>query len=387
MTDRRFRLLVISVSAGAGHVRAAQAICAAAAEASGAAVDAVHVDLMDLVPSGFRKLYSDSYIRVVERAPLVWSYLYQRSDRRESGSTIDRLRRQVERLNTRRLDDEITRQRPDAIVCTHFLPAELLARRMRDGHAVPPVWVHVTDFDVHGLWLQTGMHGYFVASDEVAARLVARGIDEATVEVSGIAVMPRFSRPPPRVEAASALGIDPARPTVLVMSGGAGVGGIEVSVEHLAALDDRWQVVALAGRNEELLARLEAIAARFAGRVRPMGFTTEVERVMAAADLAVTKPGGLTTSECLAMQLPMVIVSPIPGQEERNADYLLEAGCALKAVDRAALGFKVRALLDAPDRLRRMSQAAAAIARPHAAAAILRTVIDDRRPGGPGDRR
>lgn len=367
------RVLVLSVSAGAGHVRAAQAICAAA-ETAVPGVQAVHVDVMDHVASGFRTLYSESYIKLVERAPLLWSYLYQRSDRRESDALTDRFRRRLERLNTRRLDEVVDRLRPDAIVCTHFLPAELLARRIRQGIATAPVWVHVTDFDVHGLWLQSGMSGYFVANDEVAARLIAHGIAPEAVEVTGIAVMPRFAEPPDRADAASALGIDPTRPTLLVMSGGAGVGGIETSVEHLAALDERWQLVALAGRNAALLERLNEVAARFPGRVRPMGFTTEVERVMASADLVITKPGGLTTSECLAMHLPMVVVSPIPGQEERNADYLLESGCALKAVDLPSLGFKVKRLLESPARLQQMREAAARIARPDAAAAIVRTV-------------
>ncbi len=385
MTTRSIRLLVLSVSAGAGHVRAAQAICAAA-DAASPRVEAVHVDVMDHVASGFRALYSESYIKLVEHAPLLWSYLYQRSDRRESDALADRLRRRLERLNTRRLDEVVDHLRPDVILCTHFLPAELLARRIRKGIATAPVWVHVTDFDIHGLWLQSGMSGYFVANDEVAARLVARGIPPEAVAVTGIAVMPRFADPPARADAASTLGIDATRPTLLVMSGGAGVGGIETSVEHLASLDDRWQLVALAGRNAALLERLNEVAARFAGRVRPMGFTTEVERVMASADLVITKPGGLTTSECLAMHLPMVVVSPIPGQEERNADYLLESGCALKAVDLPSLGFKVKRLLDEPARLQRMRDAAARIARPDAAAAIVRIACRER-PPSPATRR
>lgn len=166
------RILVLSVSAGAGHVRAAQAICAVAEEAW-AQHSVRHVDVLELVSPGFRKLYGESYIKLVERAPLLWALLYQQTDRRESRSLFDRMRRHVERLNTRRLDAEIARFAPDVIVCTHFLPAELLAKRIACGSAVPPVWVHVTDFDIHGLWLQSHMQGYCVASDEVATRLAA----------------------------------------------------------------------------------------------------------------------------------------------------------------------------------------------------------------------
>lgn len=364
------RILVLSVSAGAGHVRAAQSICAVA-EDSLPDLQLAHLDVMELVPPGFRKLYADSYIKLVERAPLLWALFYQRTDRRESDSLFARLRRHVERLNTRKLESEIKRLAPDAIVCTHFLPAELLSRRIAQGRETPPVWVHVTDFDIHGLWLQSHMSGYFVASDEVAARLAARGIGRSHIHVTGIAIMPQFSRSPTRQVAAAELGIDPAKTTLLMMSGGAGVGGIESLVESAAALPRDLQIVALAGRNEEMLGRLREIAARYPGRVVPLSFTRTIERAMAAADIAITKPGGLTTSECLAMELPMIVVSPIPGQEERNADFLLESGCAVKAVDSAAFAYKLQALVDAPDRLTRMRASQRVVAKPHAARSIL----------------
>lgn len=371
---RHLRILVLSVSAGAGHVRAAQALCAAAPDVR----EITHIDVMELVPSGFRKLYAESYIKLVERAPLLWAYLYQRTDHRRSASVFDRLRGLIERLNTRRLDDEIARIAPDVVICTHFLPAELLSRRIAQGRPTPPVWVHVTDFDIHGLWLQPHMQGYFVANDEVAARLAERGVAVEAIHVTGIAIMPQFASAPARAAAAAELGLDPDRMTLLVMSGGAGVGDSESLVERLAALPGELQIVALAGRNESLLERLREIAARFPGRVVPMGFTRTIERVMATADIAITKPGGLTTSECLAMQLPMIVVSPIPGQEERNADFLLESGGALKAVDGAALTFKVRQLIARPERLTQMRENLRAKALPQAARDILK-IVEERK--------
>lgn len=333
-----------------------------------------HLDLMEIVPAAFRKLYAESYIKLVEHAPLLWSYLYQRSDRRESTSIADRLRRRVERLNTRKLDAEIKRAAPDAIICTHFLPAELLSRRIGRGVATPPIWVQVTDFDVHGLWLQSNVSGYFVANDEVAARLAARGVEAARIHVTGIAIMPQFSQAPPRAVAAAELGLDAAKCTVLMMSGGAGVGGIDELAEVAARLPRELQIIALAGRNELLLARLREIAARYPGRIVPLGFTRSIERAMAAADLAVTKPGGLTSSECLAMQLPMIVVSPIPGQEERNCDYLIETGSAVKAVDAASFAYKLQLLADSPQRLQAMRDRQDAVRRPQAARHVLEIV-------------
>jgi processive 1,2-diacylglycerol beta-glucosyltransferase len=331
---------------------------------------------MDLVPGAFRKLYAESYIKLVERAPLLWSYLYGRTDKRTRTSKSDRLRRGIEKLNTRKFDGELERLAPDAIVCTHFLPAELLSRRIRKHRATAPVWVQVTDFDVHGLWLHEHMTGYCVANEEVAQRLHARGMSNDRIHVTGIPIMPAFANAPTRATAAAELGLDPNKPTVLMMSGGAGVGGIDVLAEQLAALPVDMQIVALAGRNEKLLTQLQSIAKRYPNRLWPMGFTRTIERVMAAADLAITKPGGLTSSECLAMNLPMIVVSPIPGQEERNADFLLESGAALKAVDGASLSYKARLLLEQPDALRQMRARMRSIARPHAAAGVLSLIAN-----------
>ncbi|HEX6832137.1 MAG TPA: glycosyltransferase [Rudaea sp.] len=371
-TKQQKHIVVLSVSAGAGHVRAAQALCATA-EREFPDLRTTHVDVMDLVPASFRKVYADSYLKLIEKLPLVWAYLYQRTDRSPGASKFATLRRAIERMNTQRLGDELNRLAPDAIVCTHFLPAELLARRIARGRPSAPVWVQVTDFDVHALWIQPHMAGYCVANGEIAWRIAERGIAAERVHVTGIPIAPPFAHKPDRAQCAAEIGLDPNKTTLLVMAGGAGVGGIERLVERLAALDRAHdlQIIALAGRNEALLAKLRAVAERFPGRVLAMGFTKTIERLMAASDIAITKPGGLTTSECLALGLPMIIVAPIPGQEERNADFLLESGVALKAHDAAALEYKLLQLLENPKKLVAMRERMATIARPDAARRVL----------------
>jgi len=365
-----FHLLVLSVSAGAGHVRAAEAICCAARAADRRTI-ATHLDLLTLVPREFRKLYAEQYIKLVEKLPQLWSYLYSTSDRPSRDSLFGRLKRAAERLNTRKLDGEIKRLRPDAIVCTHFLPAELLSRQKGKGRSLPPLWVQVTDFDVHALWVHPHVDRYCVASAEVAFRLADRGVPREKIAVTGIPVMPQFAAPLERATCAAELGLAANRFTALMMAGGAGVGSLDLLAARLLALPQALQLVALAGRNAELLAKLQALAARHPGKLFPLGFTTTVERAMTAADLVITKPGGLSVSECLAKGKPMILVSPIPGQEERNADYLLEAGAAVKAVDAATLQFKLARLLDDPARLAAMGEAARRIGRPDAAAAVV----------------
>lgn len=369
------KILLLSVSAGAGHMRAAEAI-RAFADTHPAGIEATHLDVMDFVSAGFRKLYTDLYIKLVSSQPALWGYLYQKTDEAAPSALSQKIRRAVERLNCRPLLAEIKRQRPDAIICTHFLPAELLSRELGKGRVDVPVWVQVTDFDLHSMWIVPNMRGYFAANEEIAWRMRERGLPAEAVHVSGIPVMPAFGKPLDRAACAAEFGIDPQRKTFMMMSGGAGLGGLDTLAERLLAMDGDFQLIALAGKNQAMLEALQRVAQRHPGRLFPQGFTHQVERLMACADLVITKPGGLTTSECLAMQLPMIVNSPIPGQEERNADFLLEQGVALKAIDDAALEFRIRALLTEPDRLATMRRKIAPLGRPYAGQFVLDRVLD-----------
>lgn len=367
------RLLLLSVSAGAGHVRAAEALRVAAAEMP--AVEVLHLDVMDHVSPAFRALYTDLYLKLVEHSPATWSMLYRIMDRTPPNAPVARLRRAIERLNTRDLRRTIARFAPDTVVCTHFLPAELLMRERSRGRLACPVHVVVTDFDLHGMWVVPDMAGWFAASDEVAFRMQARGLDAARIHVTGIPIMPAFALPLDRGACAAEFGLDPQRRAILLMGGGAGLGGLDEVAARLLRLDADFQLVALAGRNAKALERLQALARVHPGRLVAQGFTDRVERLMRACDLVITKPGGLTTSECLALGRPMIVHAPIPGQEERNCDYLLEQGAALKAVDAIALDWRVRELLADPSRLAALADRAHSLGRPHAARDVLAHVM------------
>ena len=369
------RILVLSVSAGAGHMRAAEAI-RACADIHGSNVTVTHLDAMNYVPAGFRKLYTDFYITLVNRHPAIWGYLYHLTNEAEPDGKLQRLRRGIERLNTIGLRREIAAIEPDAIVCTHFLPAEILSHLIRKERIACPVWVQVTDFDLHRMWVQSHMTGYFAANEEVAFRMRAHGIAADAIHVTGIPIMPAFDQALRREECAREFGLDPQRKILLLMGGGAGMGSLDAIAERLLALDGDFQLVVLAGKNAGTLDRLRQLAGRYPGRLLAQGFTDRVERLMACADLVITKPGGLTVSECLAMGLPMIINDPIPGQEERNADFLLEHGVALKACDPVTLEYRVMHLLSHPARLAEMRSKARALARPDAAHKVLHEVLN-----------
>ncbi len=375
MAGARTRIVVLSVSAGSGHLRAAQALCSAG-DALGT-VDMVHLDAMQFVPGLFRKIYTDLYLKLVRSFPTVWSLLYKLTDHASADTASHRLRRLLERACTARLRRRLDQLAPDAIICTHFLPAEMLSRlspqqgqRPRGG-----IWVQVTDYDLHGMWVQPGVSGYFAASQQLAWRLHQSGVEASRIHVTGIPLMPAFSAPPTRAQAAARMGIDRNRPTVLLMGGGHGHGGLLRLATDMLELEEKPTLLVVAGNNAGLQASLQELARQHPAQLRVFGYTREIEVLMSCADMVVTKPGGLTTAECMALGLPMIVVDSIPGQEERNADYLLENGAALKAGDASGVVYRVRQLLSDPARLEAMRRAALALGQPDAGREAMRTVL------------
>lgn len=370
----RKKLLILSVSAGAGHLRAAEAI-RTACEKNYPDVQAVHIDVMDFVSKLFRKSYAESYIKIVNTDPALWGYLYDRMDRIPSNSLFSKFVRTLDRLNLQKMKKFINESKPDAVICTHFLPVELLTRMSKKGKFSHPIWIQITDFDVHTLWIHDWITGYFCPNEEVALRLADRGIDKDKIFVTGIPIMPAFSEPLRREDFAREVGADPKKLTFLMMAGGFGVGGMDILAEKILNIEGNFQVIAIAGKNEKLLKILKEKKEKYPSKIFPIGFTNTIERAMAASDAAITKAGGLTVSECLAMQLPMVLISAIPGQEERNATYLLENGAALRAYDAAGLEYRIRMLLKHPDRLKIMRDNTNRIRRPNAANDALNIVM------------
>ena len=370
------RVLLLSASSGAGHVRAAQALEKAFSARGDCAVE--HIDAIQYVSKLFQRVYDKAYISMVRRAPELMGMLY---DRMDQPWQHPRRRLALDRLNTAPMIRLLKRVQPDLCVATHFLPAEiiawLIAKRKLHAHNA----IVVTDYDVHAMWLCRTVDRYYVALDEAAEYLARIGVPREKLRVSGIPIDPLFAKPVDRAETRRALGLDPAATMILVSAGGYGIGPVEQLVNDLLALQRPWQIVAIAGKAEKVRKRLEEIS-RNAGklpsgapRLAPVGFTTAMDKYMAAADLLVGKAGGLTTSEALARALPMALIEPIPGQEERNADHLLEAGAAIRCNNLPAAAWKIAVLLDDPARLAGMRDAARNMAKPNAAAIIAEDAL------------
>jgi processive 1,2-diacylglycerol beta-glucosyltransferase len=365
------RVLLLSASSGAGHVRAAQALEKAFSARGDCHVE--HIDAIAYVSKLFQRAYDKSYISLVRRVPDLMGVVYDRTDRPWQHP---RRRLTLDRLNSQPMIRLLKRVQPDLCVATHFLPAEIIAWLIAKKNLRTKNAIVVTDYDVHAMWLCRTVGRYYVALQESAEYLAGIGVPREIVRVTGIPIDPLFAVPLDRAAARSTLNLDRKSPVVLLAAGGYGIGPLEQLVRDLLALQKPWQLVAIAGKSEKMKKRLDENA-RAAGtlpdgsaRLVPVGFTKQVDQYMAAADLLVGKAGGLTTSEALARHLPMALVEPIPGQEFRNADHLLEAGAAIRCNNPPAAAWKIARLLDDPARMEKMRKAAAQLARPNAAADI-----------------
>jgi processive 1,2-diacylglycerol beta-glucosyltransferase len=361
------RVLILSASAGAGHLRAAQAV-ERALDAIGGANEVRHVDTLDYTNPMFKNLYSKTYIEMVNKTPELLGWLYDHLDKPWKHA---RRRLAFEKLNTRPFVKLLKSYRPDIMVCTHPLPAEIISWLKAKEKIETKQAIVVTDFDVHAMWLCRHYEHYFVAIDETRVHLEKLGVPTRKITVSGIPIDPVFAQPKDRAEMRARYGLKPDVTTILVSAGGFGVGPVENLMTALRELKHPAQVVAICGRNEALKARLDALAADRATdgplTILPVGFTDAMDEYMAASDLLLGKAGGLTTSESLARGLAFVIVNPIPGQEERNSDHLLEEGVAIRCNNPPALAYKIDRLLDDPARLATMRAHALRLARPRAA--------------------
>ena len=362
------RILILSASIGSGHVRAADALAVAIRRLRPHAFVRT-ADVLDFATRPLRFGFADVYLGLINRAPHILGTIYGWFDRpvRPAYGPMYHLKVALERMNLRPLEDLLTTEPWDLVINTFFLSAEIVAALRRQGRLTCPQVQVITDFESHRNWVNHPVDLYCTATDESALYLECFGVPRAAAVNTGIPIDPVFvvEKKPAVCRERHGLGTD--RPVVLVLSGGYGVGPVEAIYRSVLDIGVPLQVVVVTGRNEAARRRLAVVPVPAHHAARVLGYTEQIDELFAAADLAVTKPGGLTTAEALARGVGMVIVNPVPGQEERNSDYLLENGAAIKVNHLPTLAHKLESVLRDPAALDRLKANAKRLARPRAA--------------------
>jgi len=370
------RVLIMSVGAGTGHIKAAEALEKSFA-ADGRVAEVINNDALQYTNKLFRDFYSRFYTSLVRSAPNFLGWWYKTSD--EPWHT-DRMRHMIDRLNTKPLVRFIREFDPHIIVCTHYMPAGIISHLIATKQLQARLSIVVTDFDFHAMWLSRSFHRYFVAINETRIHLEMLGIPKERITVSGIPIDPVFQQTINREEERLKNGLYPNKPVLLLSVGALGLGSTEFIVERMLNLNKQTQTIVICGRNEGLKQRISQMVESQSSRFKILGYTNDMHKLMKIADIFIGKPGGMTTSEAISCGLPMCIISPIPGQEERNSDHLLEEGIAVKCNDLTTLSYKLEQLLDDPDRLTRMKDNALRFAKPNASSTIVNTLLEDQLP-------
>ncbi len=372
------RIAILHATAGAGHKHAAQAIATAVAERDPGAL-VREVDALVFASQLYRRTYAQSYNAMAARAPRLWGVLYHSWGSAPVNRGTAPVRLALDRLNLRRLVRVVEREQPDAVVCTHFLPVEALSPVRGRGRLRVPLYCVITDFTAHPFWAFPHVDRYFVGSEQVAEELAGHGVERGRIEVTGIPVAPRFARPIGREAARRRMGLDATRPLVLIMGGGSGVGPLASLAERVAALPQAPTVVVVCGTNRRLREQLAALPEARSGQLQALGYTTEVDALLEACDVVVSKAGGLTCAEALVKRAPLVIYRPTPGQEVANAEFLEAGGAAVRAGTIDEVAARIEHWLADPAAREQARAAAGRLAKPAAAETIARRVLEGAR--------
>jgi processive 1,2-diacylglycerol beta-glucosyltransferase len=360
-------VMIFSGASGAGHISAAEAL-GAAFKFKG--VQARHIEVLKYTNPLFRKVYSDLYKELCTKQPDILGWVYKTLDR---PWRYQKRRLALDMLSTVSFVKLLRREKPEIALCTHFLPAEILVYLKKKKILDIPIGIIVTDYDAHAMWLYRNVNWYFVACEETKAYLSALEIPPETIHVTGIPIDPVYEQEKSKKNVRLQVGLDPDMTTILISAGGFGVGPVESLVQSLQQVKHPIQVIVICGKNESLEIKLLK-RQHNRHQVKVIGFTKEMDTWMAASDLIVGKAGGLTSTEALARGLVLVIVNPIPGQEERNSDHFLEEGVAIRCNNLPALAYKIDNLLADRERFSTMQRAVKRLALPHAAAEIVSIV-------------
>ncbi|WP_026486136.1 MGDG synthase family glycosyltransferase [Caldanaerobius polysaccharolyticus] len=367
------RILILSEKVGEGHERAAKAV----QKAIYALEPSAHVLILNPWKTFYpalTQLSTETYLMTLKVKPELWGYIYDK-ERAQRGKKIIKV---VGKGIYFQMDRILRRFKPDFIVCTHpftyYAIYQFKKELFKSGVKIASI---VTDFDIHSYWIDECVDIYFVASDDVKEKIIKAGVKGDNVYSTGIPVDIAFSSKPDKLEMRSKLGFKPEMPLILIMGGGLGLGNIENIAREISRVRRSYQVVLIAGNNEELKNETKAIARKSLTLMHVTGFVDNVNEYMAASDLIVTKAGGLTISEALAMDLPIIISTALPGQETYNLDFLLKKGAALKADSPAEIIDAIDRLLRDQELYNRIKDNCKKISKPNSSIEVSKVILNE----------
>ncbi|TCL73229.1 processive 1,2-diacylglycerol beta-glucosyltransferase [Hydrogenispora ethanolica] len=376
MNDQLKKIMIIYADSGAGHRRAAEALY----QVVTADYPAAQVQLFDALQyttAVFRQSYPRTYLYMVNHCPWLWGSFYHMLDNGRVDRFARAFRRQTNAQHCRKLEKYLLQEQPDLVLTTHFLPNEIITHLKRRHGFRTFLATCITDYYPHIFWRDRGVDLYFTPHEELTPCLIRMGIPAERIRTLGIPIVPAFSRPADRNALRRKFHLADDRLTVLIASGGFGVGPVEDLVVELDRVEKPLQVLVICGKNPRLQEELTRLTQGARQQFQIYGFVDNMHELMEASDLMISKSGGLTVTEAMAKGLPLLVLNPIPGQETGNCQFLLRHGAGLRVKDPAQAREVLESLLDHPEQLAGMRENMRKLGRPDAAREILSAIATE----------
>lgn len=352
---KQLKVLVFSASFGNGHLRAAEAVIEGIRIQEPSA-KIIHLDFGDFLNKTINTMIKNIYGEIINHIPKLWGRFYYKTSMVQPQSVSQRF---LNKLGRNEFLKYIRELEPDFIVCTYPTVSSVLAQLRYEKLLQVPVITVITDYTVHSHWVHPSVDLYIVACSEVRDSLLAWGIESSRINVTGIPVSLKFEEKIEREDILAELGLKLDRPTFLVMGGSYGVlKSANRICKKLADSSVPVQAIIVCGKNKNLYHSLNAVISQARNPIKRLNYVHNVEELMTASDLIITKAGGLTVSEALTKQLPLIIYKPIPGQEEENAHYVQKIGAGIVAETEAELGRLINYFLRNPEEVEKMRRKA-----------------------------
>jgi len=319
------------------------------------------------------KIVNCIYTAIIKRAPKIWDYVY---DNVKIKKNIEKFKNAIYKSNFQKLTKLFDRFQPDIIVCTQAYPCGMVAEFKKEYNLKIPLIGVLTDYVPHSYWINDKVDYYICPSAEISNRLIKKGVAAHKIKPLGIPFDPVFTTEINKTAVLEKLNFTREIKTVLIMGGGQGLGPIKTIIKSLEKVQFDFQEIIVTGTNIKLYKSLKKEIKTYKKKIHLLGYVHNIYELMSVSDLIITKPGGITISEALAMKLPMLILKPIPGQETNNTMYLIEQKAAIKINNPQEINLVLEELFAVPEKLKRISESCARIAKPAAGLNIARFILN-----------
>jgi len=370
------KILIVYATAGIGHKKAALAVKAALDEVAPSGYEVTVIDALDYTNGFFKWTYLKAYLTMVNKMPTIWGLMYYLTDNKCVDVVVSVLRRINNHLNSGPFRRYLIENRPDVIISTHFFASEVVSDMKKSGTIASKLITVVTDYRLHSWWVADPTDVYVVGGDGAREDLSGWNVEPSRIMVLGIPVEPVFSRPSGRSAALAKASLKDGLFTVLTIGGGFGIGPIEKIVRITDSMPVTAQIIAICGHNDSLVKRMEEMKSSLKDPLTVLGFVDNVYEYMEVSDVLISKSGGITSTESMAKGLPMIVISPIIGQETRNSDFLTSQGAAIRIDSIDGLKAVLEDLASHPERLKAMRDAIARISKPRACYDVAKLALE-----------